>query len=278
MRLDKTLLRGVATAACTLAMPLVLGGCFATTQDLEPIKSDISVLEKQFVELQRGQSAPRPAQQAAGTGATSSVSERRISGLEARVDNLEARLAGLDRSQATLSPQPITPEPVVVEPIGEAPVMTAPGPERAPSNAPAPVVVSPVQPSVTPERAEMDVDEMYKDAMTSFREGNYAEAEAGFARILQDYPDDRLADNAAYWLGEIYYSRKDYEKAIAVFRKIAKDYPVGDKVPDAVLKMGMAYDELGRNDKAKEAYNRIIDNYPYSDAARLARQRMGSSN
>lgn len=274
MHFDKASLRGVALAAGVAVMPLLLSGCFATQGDLEPIKSDIAVMEKQFVELKRGQPEPRPGP--SETAAPYSAADRRIADIEARLDRLESRLLSLGQTQpATMTPQPMAPEPVVVEPLETAP---APVPI---SSAPAAnqVVVTQVQPQPAQMQAtSATVDNIYRDAMTSLKEGRLKDAEDGFGRVLQDSPEDRLADNAAYWLGEVYYSRKEYDRAVTVFKKLVKDYPVGDKVPDAVLKMGMAYDELGNPEKARESYNRVIDNYPYSDAARLARQRMGNTN
>lgn len=280
MHFDKASLRGVALAAGVAVMPLLLYGCFATHADLEPIKSDIAVMEKQFVELKRGQPAYSPGQSetAAPSGAAqvSPATDRRIADIEARLDRLESRLLSLGQTQpATMTPQPMAPEPVVVEPLETAP---APVPvSSAPSTGQ--VVVTQVQPQPAQIHATpATVDDIYKDAMAALKEGRLKDAEDGFGRVLQESPEDRLADNAAYWLGEVYYSRKEYDRAVTVFKKLVKDYPVGDKVPDAVLKMGMAYDELGSADNAREAYNRVIDNYPYSDAARLARQRMGNTN
>jgi tol-pal system protein YbgF len=110
--------------------------------------------------------------------------------------------------------------------------------------------------------------------MSAVKDGNDISAEADFKAILSQYPSDRLADNAAFWLGEIYMGRNDYAGALAAFDRVVKEYPVGDKVPDAVYRKGLAYEALGQADRARDAYNRVMDNYPYSDAARSARARL----
>jgi len=252
-------------------MPFVLGGCFAMQKDVEPIRSDISVLEKQFVELQRDQALlksrvdeVRPAE--GGPGVPGDISAR-LSRIEARLDALEGKKSpGLTPEQpsapAAIPPETMTaPEPVVVEPLPQT--------EQQPA-----VVVTPGVAPTTPARASMAAEDIYSDAMTAYNKGDLTAAQQGFASIIQDYPDNRLADNAAYWIGEIQFDRKEYQQAVESFKKLVSDYPVGDKVPDAVFMMGRSYEEMGQTEKAKEAYKRVMDNYPYSDAARNARQRL----
>ena len=68
--------------------------------------------------------------------------------------------------------------------------------------------------------------------------------------FLSRYPDDPLADNARYWLGESYYARGDYPRAAETFFEAYEKNKTGPKAPDTLLKLGMA---LGNLDKKKEA-------------------------
>ena len=56
----------------------------------------------------------------------------------------------------------------------------------------------------------------------------------------QRYPNDPLAGNAQYWLGETYYVRKDYKNAAAAFAEGYQKYPKGPKAADDLLKLGMS--------------------------------------
>jgi hypothetical protein len=135
-------LRMACFALACSAAPVLLPGCFATRNDLTPIRSDISVLEKQFMDLQReyakakyqpdeGAKPGRLADHAPDTG-------RRLSDIERRLDALESQVRELKQSQSALrpepmAPEPMAPEPVVVEPIEEKADAPAHGPQ-APGN------------------------------------------------------------------------------------------------------------------------------------------------
>ena len=106
-------------ALALLAMPVLLSGCFAMQSDLDPVKSDMSVLERQFVDLQRDVTKARL--HAEEGQSASSDAGARLSAIEKRLDGIEAQLRELRQPQAAVAPQPMAPEPVVVEPIGEAP-------------------------------------------------------------------------------------------------------------------------------------------------------------
>ena len=68
---------------------------------------------------------------------------------------------------------------------------------------------------------------------------DFASAEAGFRDFLQSHPEDPLASNAYYWLGETYYVRGDYKAAADTLLEGYKQYSDGVKAPDSLLKLGM---------------------------------------
>src|SRR5579883_3478430 len=55
--------------------------------------------------------------------------------------------------------------------------------------------------------------EQYNYAFGLLRQANYPAAEQALRSFIQHYPNDPLAGNAQYWLGETYYVRKDYNNA-----------------------------------------------------------------
>ncbi|MEK7678717.1 MAG: tetratricopeptide repeat protein [Deltaproteobacteria bacterium] len=67
------------------------------------------------------------------------------------------------------------------------------------------------KPSIGPEM-------LYNRAQDLFMAGNYAEARDMFSSFAASYPDNTLADNALYWIGEAYYSEKNFENAVLKFR------------------------------------------------------------
>ena len=49
--------------------------------------------------------------------------------------------------------------------------------------------------------------------------------------FLEKHPQDDLASNAQYWLGETYYVRKNYQDAAFAFAEGYQRYPESRKAP-----------------------------------------------
>ncbi len=115
-------------------------------------------------------------------------------------------------------------------------------------------------PSGTPQ-------EQYNYAFGLLRQANYPAAEQALRSFIQHYPNDPLAGNAQYWLGETYYVRKDYNNAAAVFAEGYQKYPKGGKAADNLLKLGMALGQLGQKADACRAFARLDRDFPTAPAA-----------
>lgn len=114
----------------------------------------------------------------------------------------------------------------------------------------------------------------YEKAFHDFNNRQYNQSLAEFRKIIEISPDNRLADNAQYWIGEVYYTTHDYPKALEMFQKVIKDYPDGNKVPDAMLKIGYTYLALKDKKNAVATLNKLIKAYPTSESAKNARVRL----
>ena len=67
---------------------------------------------------------------------------------------------------------------------------------------------------------------LYKKYEISFLKREYKEAESYLNQIVASYPDDILADNALFKLGELYENQlSDEVKAIKTYEKLLFDYP-----------------------------------------------------
>lgn len=119
-----------------------------------------------------------------------------------------------------------------------------------------------------------DAGEEYRAAVELVKAGKSDEAVTALHAFLQHYPRNDYADNAQYWLGEVYYAQKDYQHALAEFRATIETYPRGNKVPDALLKVGFCYASLGQADKAKAVLAQVINLYPKTEPAALAAKRL----
>jgi len=83
-----------------------------------------------------------------------------------------------------------------------------------------------------------------------------------------------MADNAQFWIGEIYYNQKWYEKAILEYQKVIENYPNGNKVQSALLKQGFSFFNLGDKANARLIFTELIKKYPKSNEAEIAKKKL----
>ena len=105
-------------------------------------------------------------------------------------------------------------------------------------------------------------DQLYDEAFKKLQEGDYAAAERGFKTFVQRNPQNKLAGNAQYWLGETYYARRDYNNALTAFAEGYKVYKTSQKGPDNLLKLGITMSNLGRKSDACAIFARFNQDYP----------------
>jgi len=132
----------------------------------------------------------------------------------------------------------------------------------------------PALPSAASNRAVLPSglpEEQYQQAFSLMREGNYAGAERAFTEFVERYPENTLAGNAQYWLGETHYARGDYEAAAVAFAKGYREFQDGTKTPDNLFKLGMSMSALGRKREACAAFQKLRADFP-NVAGTLQRQ------
>ena len=84
----------------------------------------------------------------------------------------------------------------------------------------------------------------YDKALELLKEGRYSDASGAFQSFLKTYPGSSYADNAQYWLGEVYYVTRKFKQASVEFTKVLDEHPQSIKVADAKLKMGYIHYEM----------------------------------
>jgi len=92
----------------------------------------------------------------------------------------------------------------------------------------------------------------------------YQQAEISFHEFLNAHPEDELAGNAQYWLGQTYYARGNYSDATRTFLEGMSKYPGSVKAPAYLLKVGMSLNLLGEKAEACEVYRELNARYPDS--------------
>jgi tol-pal system protein YbgF len=118
-----------------------------------------------------------------------------------------------------------------------------------------------------PEMRNLPPQQQYDAAMQLLRAGDYAGAEGGLHLFLDLNEEHALAPNAAYWLAETHYVRKNYAAAAAAFARNYRLYGKDDaKAPDNLLKLGMSLQGLQETDKACRTYAELAKEFPNAPA------------
>jgi len=122
--------------------------------------------------------------------------------------------------------------------------------------------------------------QMYETAYGYLLQQDYGAAEAAFTEFLGQNPNDALAGNAQYWLGETYFVRGQYKSAAGAFLKGYQTYGRSSKAPDSLLKLAMSLDRLGQRDAACSSFGELQTRFPQAPStirnrAQSERQRLG---
>jgi len=117
-------------------------------------------------------------------------------------------------------------------------------------------------------------DQLFAAAYGDYSRGNYDLAISEFRQYVETYPSSEMADNAQYWIGECYYSKKLLNEAVAEFDKVSLLFPKGDKVPGARFKKGVTLIEMGQTEAGRAELSALIKLFPRSNEAVLAKQQL----
>ena len=121
-----------------------------------------------------------------------------------------------------------------------------------------------------------DVKTMYEQAFSHLMQRDFEAAETGFARLIAAYPQDDLAGNAHYWLGETHFARGRYKPAADAFLDSYRLFPTGNKAPDSLLRLGMALSQLGQKQAACDSLSALNTKFP--EAPQHVRQKAGAES
>ena len=114
-------------------------------------------------------------------------------------------------------------------------------------------------------------EEQYRHAFGLLSQANYGEAELALRTFVELNPQDPLAGNAKYWLGETFYVRQDYQQAAVTFAEAYQEYPNSGKAPDNLLKLGMSLSALGSKPDACGTFIELLKRYPKAAATVIQR-------
>jgi tol-pal system protein YbgF len=109
---------------------------------------------------------------------------------------------------------------------------------------------------------EGDTSTRYKHAFHYLRKREFKNAEIALQEFIDAHPNDPLAGNAMYWLGESYYTRGLFGKAAETFVSGYEKYSRSSKTPDNLLKLGFSLARLKRSEDACVAFAQLLKEFP----------------
>ncbi|MDV6250672.1 tol-pal system protein YbgF [Vibrio sp. EA2] len=119
-----------------------------------------------------------------------------------------------------------------------------------------------------------DEQTAYQDAVDLIlKKRDYAGAIAAFQQFQKDYPDSTYTANSHYWLGQLYYAKKQDKDAAKSFVAVVS-YKDSNKRADALVKLGDIAERNNNAEQAKKFYQQVVDEYPNSASAKIAASKL----
>ncbi len=113
------------------------------------------------------------------------------------------------------------------------------------------------------ELNEDQIKKKYENAIKLLWANKYEEAEKQLIQLKSINPKD-LMPNIQYWLGEVYYAKKNFQQAVIEFGEGFKNYPDSIKGPDNLLKLGLSFSNLNQKNEACSAFFELEIKYKNS--------------
>ncbi len=118
------------------------------------------------------------------------------------------------------------------------------------------------------------VTDLYQTAVGDYNGAKYKLAQAEFQDVIRFYPDDTLAGNAHFYLGEMLFKTRDYGPATKQYDRVIEGYAGNAKIPAAQLRKGQALLGLKQTDAGVRELKSLVARYPNSPEAVTAKARL----
>ena len=228
-----------------------------------------------------------------GSGAKLDQVSTQVQALNDSLDEMKTRLARLDKATQDIQSQQQTlgnavqgissgnpssgagslgTGPSSAQPLGASPPpASGPGANRkGKPSAGIPLGGTPATPAAPP------ADDLYKTAFGDYMAANYPLASAEFSDLVRAYPDNSLAGNAFYYLGEIDYRKGRYGSAAQNYDRLLEQFPGNSKIPAAHLHKAQALFTQKQDEAGIRELRALINRFPTSPEATQARAKLTS--
>ncbi|KII77046.1 tol-pal system protein YbgF [Vibrio renipiscarius] len=114
----------------------------------------------------------------------------------------------------------------------------------------------------------------YQDAVDLIlKQRDYSGAISAFVQFQKDYPNSTFMPNSHYWLGQLYFAKKQDKEAVKSFTAVLT-YQESNKRADALVKLGDIAERNNNAEQAKKYYQQVVTEYPDSASAKVAQKKL----
>jgi TolA-binding protein len=232
-------------------MDQLSGQVQSLNDSLDEVKARLNNLEKALQSVQNQQQSINAALQ------NMTVPPSGTSSPDATPGATPAAPAGVGVSQDTTQPAA---QVVDTKPTADVPFAATQGPPIFPRKA---------APASAPPAADL-----YQTALKDWVSAKYPLASSEFNAVIHNYPDDPLAGNSYYYLGEIDYRNGKFSLAIKDYDHVLDGFPDSVKTAVAHLHKAQALIAIKEPDAGIREFRLLIQRFPNSTEAGLARSRL----
>jgi tol-pal system protein YbgF len=226
----------------------------------------ISHMTTQVNAMQQAMSSQNENQQLSGQmqALNDSVDElkTRIGKLDATLQSMQAQLQNVQNQPTTGPMQPAGPAPTSPNGMaGNAPPAGSPVPSQAAANDGGNPPAPPLQ-------------QTYQAALRDYNSAKYELSNSEFSDVIKYYPQDDLAGNAHFYMGEIAYRQGKYSQAVKQYDVVLEQFAGNPKAPAAQLRKGESLLQSQQREAGAQELRALIQRYPQTPEAAEARSKL----
>lgn len=196
-----------------------------------------------------------------------------LQALNDSVDELKTRIGKLDAALQGIQGQ-------LQNTPANVPAGAGPAPQTGTSSAPQGMAANPgynQQQPLTPAPMQAmapPLQQAYQAALRDYNSGKYDVASSEFGDVVHYYPQDDLAGNAAFYMGEIAYRQGKYPQAIKSYDAVLEQFPGNTKAPAAQLRKGESLIAINQREAGVRELRSLIQRYPMTPEAQEGRSKL----
>jgi tol-pal system protein YbgF len=185
----------------------------------------------------------------------------RIGKLDATLQAMQAQLQNVQNPSNTGATQPTGPVPTGPGGMAEN---ASPAGNLAPQPSAGNGAGAPAPP----------LQQTYQAALRDYNSAKYELSNSEFSDVIKYYPQDDLAGNAHFYMGEIAYRQGKYPQAVKQYDVVLEQFAGNPKAPAAQLRKGESLLQTQQREAGAEELRSLIQRYPQTPEAAEARSKL----